>query len=115
MITYKSELNLTSLKLHCQALAFFFLYSTLGYQKRGGNANNQKEEYCLRFIRHRGTWVAQLVEHLTSAQVIISQLVCSSPALGFVLTAQSLEPVSDSVSPSLYDPPRSCSVSLSQK
>ena len=49
----------------------------------------------------RGTWVAQLVKHLTSAQVMISQLVSSSPSLGSVLTAQSLEPASDCVSPSL--------------
>ena len=44
------------------------------------------------------------VKRLTSAQVMISQLVGSSPALGSVLTAQSLELPSDSVSPSLYAP-----------
>ena len=48
-----------------------------------------------------GTWVAQSVEHLTSAQVMISWLVSSSPASGSVLTALSLEPASDSVSPSV--------------
>ena len=48
-----------------------------------------------------GAWVAQSVKRLTSAQVMISQSVSSSPASGSVLTAQSLEPVSDSVSPSL--------------
>ena len=53
----------------------------------------------------RGTWVAQSVEHLTSAQVKILQFVSLSPASGSVLTAQSLEPVSDSVSPSLSAPP----------
>ena len=37
----------------------------------------------------------------TSAQVVISRSVSSSPASGSVLTAQSLEPASDSVSPSL--------------
>ena len=52
-----------------------------------------------------GTWVAQSVERPTSAQVMISQFVGSSPALGSVPTAQSLEPVSDSVSPSLSAPP----------
>ena len=36
-----------------------------------------------------------------SAQVMISWSVSSSHALGSVLTAQSLEPVLDSVSPSL--------------
>ena len=48
-----------------------------------------------------GAWVAQLVKRPTSAQVTISQSVGSSPTSGSVLTAQSLEPVSDSVSPSL--------------
>ena len=48
-----------------------------------------------------GAWVAQSVKHLTSAQVMISWVVGSSSASGSVLTAQSLEPVSDSVSPSL--------------
>ena len=49
--------------------------------------------------------MAQSVKRLTSAQVMISQFVCSSPASGPVLTAQNLEPVSDSVSPSLSAPP----------
>ena len=63
-----------------------------------------------------GTWVAQSVERPTSAQVVISQSVSSSPASGSVLTAQSLEPVSDSVSPSLSDPPPfMLCLSLSQK
>ena len=48
-----------------------------------------------------GAWVAQSVKRPTSAQVTISRSVSSSPASGSVLTAQSLEPVSDSVSPSL--------------
>ena len=43
------------------------------------------------------TWVAQSVKHLTSAQVMNLQFVGSSPASGSVLTAQSLEPASDSV------------------
>ena len=43
----------------------------------------------------QGRWVAQSVERLTSAQVIISQLVSWSPALGSVLTARSLDPASD--------------------
>ena len=49
--------------------------------------------------------MAQLVKRLTSAQVMISQLMGWSPASGSVLTAQSLEPASDSVSPSLSAPP----------
>ena len=49
--------------------------------------------------------MAQSVEHLTSAQVMILQFVGSSPTLGSVLTAQNLEAASDSVSPSLSAPP----------
>ena len=52
-----------------------------------------------------GAWVAQSVERPTSAPVMISRFVGSSPALGSVLTAQSLEPASESVSPSLSVPP----------
>ena len=48
--------------------------------------------------KEQGTWVAQLVKRPTLAQVMISQFVGSTPAWGFVLTAQSLEPASDSVS-----------------
>ena len=62
-----------------------------------------KDNYCR---------VAQSVEHLTSSQVMSSWFVSSSPALGIVLTSQSLEPVSDSVSPSLSAHPCSRSVSL---
>ena len=45
--------------------------------------------------------MAESVEHLTSAQVMISPLVGSSPTAGPVLPAQSLEPALESVSPSL--------------
>ena len=48
-----------------------------------------------------GAWVAQSVERPTSAQVMISQFVGSSPTSGCMLTAQSLEPAWDSVSLSL--------------
>ena len=37
--------------------------------------------------------MAQSVEHLTSAQVMTSQLMSLSPASGSVLTVQSLEPL----------------------
>ena len=60
---------------------------------------------CFLKCKYRGAWVAQSVKRLTSAQVMISQSVSSSPTLGSVLTTQSLEPVSDSVSPSLSAPP----------
>ena len=62
----------------------------------------------------RGTWVAQSVKRPTSAQVMISQLVGSSPAWGSELTAQSLEPASHSVSPSL-SAPLLLALGLSQK
>ena len=62
-----------------------------------------------------GTWAAQSVKHLTLAQVMISQFVGLSPASGSVLTAQSLEPASDSVSPSLSALPPTCALSLSIK
>ena len=49
--------------------------------------------------------MAQSVKRPTSAQVMISQSMSLSPTLGSGLMAQSLEPVSDSVSPSLSAPP----------
>ena len=52
-----------------------------------------------------GTWVVS-VEPPTSAQVMISWFVGSSPMSGSVLTAQSLEPASDSMSPSPSAPPQ---------
>ena len=55
--------------------------------------------------------MAQLVECPTLAQVMISRFMSLSPMLGFVLTAQSLEPASDSVSPSLCPSP-ACALSL---
>ena len=47
---------------------------------------------------YQGAWVAQSVKHPTSAQVMISWFVGSSPTLGSVLIVHSLEPASDSVS-----------------
>ena len=46
------------------------------------------------------TWVTQLIKCPTSAQVMISWFVGSSPASGSMLTAQSLEPPLYSVFPS---------------
>ena len=58
--------------------------------------------------------MAQSVERPTLAQVMISRLVSSSPVVGSVLTAQSLEPALDSVSPSLCPfPAHTLSLSLS--
>ena len=55
--------------------------------------------------RRWGAWVTQSIKRPTSAQVMILRFMSSSPALGSALTAQSLEPASDSVSPSLFAPP----------
>ena len=57
--------------------------------------------------------MAQSVKRPTSAQGMILRLAGSSPVSGSVRTARSLEPASDSVSPSLSAPPHSRSVSLS--
>ena len=60
-----------------------------------------------------GAWVAQ---YTTSVQVMILRFMGSSPALGSVLTAQSLEPASDSVSSSLsLSAPSQLVLSVSQK
>ena len=48
--------------------------------------------------------MAQSVKLLTSAQVMISLFMSLSPTSGSVLTPQTLEPSSDSVSPSLSAP-----------
>ena len=66
----------------------------------------------------RGAWVAQSVKHPTSAQVMISRFVSSSPASGSVLTAQSLEPALNSVCVCLSlcpSPAHILSLSLLQK
>ena len=51
--------------------------------------------------RNWGAWVVQSVRHLTSALVVILLVTSSSPTSGSVLTAQCVEPTSDSVSLSL--------------
>ena len=62
-----------------------------------------------------GAWVAQSVERLTLAQVMISQFVSLSPVSDSVLAAQSMEPASDSVSPPLSAPPPTRALSLKNK
>ena len=57
--------------------------------------------------------MAQSVKRLTLAQVMISRSVGSGPASGSVLTAQSLEPASDSVSPLSLCPSPAHALSLS--
>ena len=59
----------------------------------------------LKRVKVGGAWRAQSVKHLTSAQVMISRSMGSSPELGSALTAQSLEPALGPVSPSLSVPP----------
>ena len=49
--------------------------------------------------------MAQSGKRLTLAKVMTSWLASLSPASGSVLTAQNLEPASDSVTPSLSAPP----------
>ena len=66
-------------------------------------------------LKNTGTgdaWLTQSMEHATLDLRVVSL----SPASGSVLTAQSLEPVSDFVSPSLSaSPPLMLCLSLSQK
>ena len=74
----------------------------------------QNKNSRIRLKISRGSWVAQSVKRPTSAQVMISPFVSLSPASGSVLTAQSLEPALNSVSPSLSALPLlSLSLSLS--
>ena len=63
-------------------------------------------ENSTKHLKTRGAQVAQLVKRPTLAQVMISWLICLSPASGSVLTVRILEPALDSVSPSLSAPPR---------
>ena len=80
--------------------------------QRGKEANYKR----LLKTENRGAWVAQSVKRPTSAQVTISRSMSSSPVSGSGLMAQSLEPASDSVSPSLSAPPPfMLCLSLSQK
>ena len=65
-------------------------------------------------MKSLGAWVAQSIEHLTSAQVMISQLVSSSSASGWLLLAQNLlQILCISLSLSLPLPLLVCSLSLS--
>ena len=65
----------------------------------------EESSFDLKSHRTRGARVAQSVKCLTLAQVMMSLLVSSSPTSVSVLTAQSLEPASDSVSSSVSAPP----------
>ena len=73
-------------------------------------SQTEKDKFCMASfisgLKNKHSVFAQSVECLTSAQVMISQSVDSSPTLGSLLTAWSLEPAPDSVSPSLSAPPQ---------
>ena len=73
-----------------------------------------KADTVLKLEIQWGPWVAQSIERPTSAQVMISQSMSSSPTSDSVLTAQSLEPAADSVSLSLCPSPAS-TLSLKNK
>ena len=76
----------------------------------------ERRKNGLKILQVRDAWVAQSVKRPVSAQVMILRFVASSPASGSVLTTGSLEPASDSVSPSLSAPPLfTLCLSLSQK
>ena len=78
--------------------------------------HSKVEKLLYKTEENGGAWVAQLVKCPTSVQITISGFVSSSPVLGSVLTALSWVPASDSVSPSLSDPPPlALSLSLSLK
>ena len=82
----------------------------LAQQSEGGGGG--RESFPEEVSKTRGASVAQSVKRLTSAQVMISQFVSSSPALGSVLAAQSLLRIlSDSLS--RHSP--TCAVSVSLK
>ena len=76
------------------------LYKTKDYYRQKG----EEQEHKLVKGGLWGAWLAQLVKWLTSAQVMVVGFVCLSPMSDSVLTAWSLEPALDSVSPSLSLP-----------
>ena len=80
--------------------------AVVGFKDAGRGMRTKEFPQPLEAEWLRGAWEAQLVGRPTSAQVMISRLVGSSPMSGSVLTARSLEPVLDSVSPSLSAPDR---------
>ena len=78
---------------------------------------------CCEVLNRLGLWCSLDQGHLGASvgwasdfgQVMISQFLSSSPALSSVLTVQSLEPASDSVSPSPSAPCLAHTLSLSLK
>ena len=91
-----------------------YVYSNICYVQE--THIRSKDTNRLKMKGWRGAWVIQVVKCPTLAQVMISWFMGSSPMLGSVLTAQSLEPASCSVSPSLSAPSSlMLCLSLSQK
>ena len=80
-----------------------YLYVNSPYNKYQWYVAEQINYACHTFLKFfQGAWVAQSVGHVTSAQVMISQSLSSSPTLVSALTAQSLLQI---LSPSLSAPP----------
>ena len=77
----------------------------MGAQPHFKNGQKGWTDTVLKKINMEGAWVAQSTVCSTSAQIMISRFVGSSPASGSVLTVESLGPASDSVSHSLSAPP----------
>ena len=77
------------------------LLSSFSQQTFTGCLCYTRPSTSIKDIEMKGAWVAQSVKCPTSAQVVILRFMGLSPASGSVLTAQSLEPALDSVSPSL--------------
>ena len=87
-----------------QGCPFSLLLFNIVLEVLASAIRQQKEIKGIRIGKEEGAWVAQSVKCPTLAQVMISWSVSSSPVSGSVLIAQSLEPASDSVSPSLSVP-----------
>ena len=67
------------------------MHETLVRVKEGWSCWIEGREVLLSVIKEKmygGTWVAQSVERLTLAQVMILRFVSSSPALGSLLSVQ---------------------------
>ena len=102
-------------RLSLLALKLFLIHHGKGAIPTPCWQNRQCYEVVQDFWSSCGPWVAQLGKRPTSAQVMISWFVSSSPMSGSVLTAQSLEPASDFVSPLSAQPPLVLCLSLSLK
>ena len=102
-ISLLTQVHLLNYPVICTSL----LFSKSCFTFLGNMLNGVQEKVYLKVKKSAlwGAWMAQLVKRPTSAQVRISWFVSSSPTSGSVLTAQSLEPASDSVSPSRSAPP----------